>query len=118
MTRWIAIADMHDLPVGSVREVVVEDRVCAVANVSGEIHVLDGICPHQGGPLGKGACEGAILTCPWHGWQFDVRDGQCQLTPTVRQPRVTARVENQQVMIDFDALTSEDRSAEAEDFER
>ena len=33
-------------------------------------YALDGVCPHQGGPLGKGCLMGRIVTCPWHGWQF------------------------------------------------
>ena len=48
----------------------------AVANVAGEFHVIDGLCPHQGGPLGTGTLCGTVLTCPWHGWQFDVTTGK------------------------------------------
>ena len=47
-------------------------RVIALFNVDGTFYALDGVCPHQGGPLGQGTLEGCIVTCPWHGWQFDV----------------------------------------------
>jgi nitrite reductase/ring-hydroxylating ferredoxin subunit len=39
----------------------------------------------QGGPLGTGVLCGTVLTCPWHGWQFDVVTGRHKLSATVRQ---------------------------------
>jgi nitrite reductase/ring-hydroxylating ferredoxin subunit len=35
----------------------------------------------MGGPLGEGELEGSCLTCPWHGWQFNVRTGACENMP-------------------------------------
>ena len=57
----------------------------AIANVDGTLHAIDGLCPHQGGPLGTGALCGTTLTCPWHGWQFDVATGRHRVSATVRQ---------------------------------
>ena len=48
----------------------------AVCNVAGTLYAIDGICPHSGGPLGHGALDGPILTCPFHGWEFDCRTGR------------------------------------------
>ena len=79
MSDWIDACRVSDCPQGSVVEVIVEGNIVAIANVSGEFHAMDGICAHQGGPLGKGRLEGCRLTCPWHGWQYDVTSGQ-QLT--------------------------------------
>ena len=47
----------------------------AVFNVDGVFHALDGLCPHQAGPLGRGRLTGCIVTCPVHGLRFDVRTG-------------------------------------------
>ena len=57
----------------------------AIANVDGSLHAIDGLCPHQGGPLGTGTLCGSTLTCPWHGWQFDVTTGRHRMSATVRQ---------------------------------
>jgi nitrite reductase/ring-hydroxylating ferredoxin subunit len=51
----------------------VGDGTYAVCNAGGEVHALDGICPHAGGPLGQGALHGTTLVCPWHAWEFDCR---------------------------------------------
>ena len=61
-----------------------EARV-ALFNVGGAVHAVDDLCPHRQGPLSEGYLDGFLITCPWHGWQFDVRDGRCD---TVSRHRV------------------------------
>jgi nitrite reductase/ring-hydroxylating ferredoxin subunit len=78
---------------------VAGDRVVALFNVAGEFFALDGVCPHQGGPLGQGILEGETVTCPWHGWQFNVCSGQCRLSPSVAQPTIPLRIEEEAVFV-------------------
>lgn len=49
----------------------------AVYNVDGEYYATENFCPHKGAPLSEGALCGHIVECGWHGWQFDVRNGEC-----------------------------------------
>lgn len=102
MAHWIPLARVADCPVGSATEWVAEDRIIALYNVDGTFHALDGVCPHQGGPLGKGTLEGTIVTCPWHGWQFDVCTGQHQLSPRIVQPRFEVRVEGEWILLNLE----------------
>ncbi len=83
-------------------EVIVGERVVALFNVEGTFYALDGVCPHQGGPLAEGEVTGCIVTCPWHGWQFDVRTGQHQLSATIRQPTLPVRIEGDAVLVELD----------------
>jgi nitrite reductase/ring-hydroxylating ferredoxin subunit len=86
-TDWVRIASAAECPPGTSIERVVAGRVVALANVAGNWHAIDGLCPHQGGPLGTGMLCGAVLTCPWHGWQFDVTTGaQRQGAAVANQP--------------------------------
>jgi len=101
MSRWIEVAALAEIPPGSMREVIAGDRVVALANVEGQIFAIDGVCPHQGGPLGEGQLEGPIVTCPWHGWQFDVRSGQHCLSRTIIQPQFAVRVEGDSIFVDL-----------------
>src|SRR5207249_1406060 len=41
------------------------------------VHALGDVCAHRGGPLSAGKLSGMRLACPWHGWMYDVRTGQC-----------------------------------------
>lgn len=101
MANWQKIATTADCPPGSAIELVAGERIVALFNVDDVFHALDGVCPHQGGPLGQGDLAGCIVTCPWHGWQFDVRTGQNQLSATIRQPSLPVRVEGDDVLVDL-----------------
>lgn len=47
----------------------------AVFNVDGRLCATQAKCPHRGGPLNEGELLGAVVTCPYHGAQFDVTTG-------------------------------------------
>ena len=49
----------------------------AVYNVDGEFYATENFCPHKGAPLSEGILCGHVVECGWHGWQFDVRSGEC-----------------------------------------
>jgi nitrite reductase (NADH) small subunit len=99
VSDWIRIAAVADCPPGAALEAVAAERIVALYNVDGRFFALDGVCPHQGGPLGKGELCGPVVTCPWHGWQFDVRDGQHQFSPAVIQPTVQVRIDGDDVLV-------------------
>ena len=98
---WVPLLKTSDLPPGTSAEIVAEDRIVALFNVEGKIYALDGVCPHQGGPLGKGKLTGCLVTCPWHGWQFDVRSGQNTLSARTKQPSFAVRVESETILVDL-----------------
>ena len=52
-------------------------RSLALYNLGGAIHATDNTCPHRGGSLGEGGLKGSVITCPWHGFQYDVTSGRC-----------------------------------------
>lgn len=99
MPEFVKLATIDELPEGGAVEVEHEGRIYAIYNVGGTIYAIDGICPHQGGPLAEGVREGTIVTCPWHGWQFDVRDGQSPTFKKVRQPTFEVRVDGEDVLV-------------------
>jgi len=65
------------LPEGDLVEIIIGGTAIAVAKVSGEFYAIDNTCPHAEGPLGEGELSGPVVKCPYHGWEFDVRDGTC-----------------------------------------
>ncbi len=101
MAHWTRLSPVADCPPGAALELVAGDRIVALFNVEGTLYALDGVCPHQGGPLGQGELNGCIVTCPWHGWQFDVRSGQHQLSTQIVQPRFAVRVEGEWILVDL-----------------
>jgi len=73
---YVAVARAGDIPVGAVKLVRAGERLYALANVAGHYYALDNNCPHNGGPLAKGALVGQELVCPWHGWRWSVSSGR------------------------------------------
>ncbi|HWF89913.1 MAG TPA: non-heme iron oxygenase ferredoxin subunit [Pyrinomonadaceae bacterium] len=70
----------------------------AVYNVNGEFYAIDNSCPHRGAPLSEGDLCGHIVECGLHGWQFDVRSGECLTVPeTIRTYQVT--IEDQMIKV-------------------
>ena len=103
VSRWIRLVAASECPPGTAREYVAGERIVALFNVDGTFHALDGICPHQGGPLGRGTLSGCIVTCPWHGFQFDVTTGQHQASQSLVHPRLEVKVEGEEVFINLDS---------------
>ena len=65
-----------EIPPGSSKVVEVRGRSIALFNMAGMLYALDNTCPHQGGPLGEGYLEAnGVVSCPWHGWTFDLKTG-------------------------------------------
>ena len=95
MSDFIRIAAQSELPQpGDVREFTVNGRALCVANLDGALCVLDGTCPHEGGPLGEGTIEDGRVVCPWHGYAFDLRTGEASDDPTLGAEVFETRVEN------------------------
>jgi nitrite reductase/ring-hydroxylating ferredoxin subunit len=60
------------------------DLTIAVFRVGDGFHAIDNRCPHKGGPLGAGAFDGTLVTCPWHRFTVDVRTGRSPRVPGLR----------------------------------
>ena len=101
MSQRHRIAAVADVPPGTGIEAVAAGRMIAVFNVDGEFHAMDGVCPHSGGPIGQGALSGCIVTCPWHGWQFDVTTGTHQLNANLHHPVFPVTVEGDDVYVEL-----------------
>jgi nitrite reductase/ring-hydroxylating ferredoxin subunit len=74
-------------PVGHAIRVVIEGTPVAVFNWDGILVGVDAACTHVGGPLERGTIDGAIVNCPWHGSEFDLRTGAAVRGPASRPLR-------------------------------
>lgn len=95
------IAGIEEVAPGTGKEFVVDGRIIALFNIDGRFHALDGICPHAGGPLAEGYLRKNVVTCPWHGWQFDVTTGQHCLNARLKHARFEVAVEGNDVFVEL-----------------
>jgi nitrite reductase (NADH) small subunit len=95
MSEFVRICSVSELPVeGEVAEFTVQGRPLCVARVAGAVAVLDGTCPHEGGPLGEGIVEEGRVVCPWHAYAFDLRTGLTEQDPELKAEVLESAVEH------------------------
>lgn len=101
MPRWVDVAAQSDCPEGQALEVVAAGKIIALFHTAEGFFATDGMCAHQGGPIAQGQLCGQIVTCPWHGWQFDVTTGKHELSPICLE-RYPVKVEEGRVWVDVE----------------
>jgi nitrite reductase (NADH) small subunit len=99
MPEFISVAKVADVPSGEGRVFHVGRIPVAVFHVDGEFHALDNMCIHRGGPLGDGPCTATTVTCPWHGWQFDLKSGDCLSSPGESVDRYEVRIDGDDIQV-------------------
>jgi len=99
MAEFVKVAQVSDLQPGAGKVVMVKDRAIALFNVDGTFYAIDNICLHRGGPLGEGELEGCVVTCPWHGWQYDVKTGMSETNPAIKVKTYEVKTEDSAVMV-------------------
>ena len=75
--KEVHAASLDAVPAGRPMLVEVEGLRIVLARVGDAVYACGDVCAHQGGPLSEGKLTGPRLACPWHGWMYDVRTGQC-----------------------------------------
>jgi len=86
---------------GQIREFQLDGHTVAIANLNGSFYAIDNTCLHRGGPLGQGVLDGQKVTCPWHGWQFDVTSGKATLNPAVGVSCYRIEVRGDDLFVEF-----------------
>ena len=84
---------------GKIVEIIIGGTAIAVANVDGTFHAITNTCPHAEGPLGDGGLAGSVVTCPYHGWKFDVGTGACITNPGVTIKTYPVAIEKSAVCV-------------------
>ena len=100
MADFIKVAALDDVGEGEMYPIEVDGEPVCLTRVEGTIYAFTDNCTHISGPLNEGDLEGCVVTCPWHGAQFDVRNGKVVRGPA-RQDLYTypVKVEDNAIFI-------------------
>lgn len=101
MTDFVKVAVLDEVPVGGRKLVEVGLFRIALFNLEGEIHAVEDMCTHDGGPLVEGAVvNGCEIECPRHGARFDIRTGAALCMPAFQPtPVYETRIEGRDILI-------------------
>jgi len=97
MSEFVRVAGTADVKPGSGMVAEINGKTLAVFNVDGTYHVIDNTCVHRGGPLGEGDVEGDVVSCPWHGWQYNIKTGACVNNPAAKVATYEVKVEGNDI---------------------
>jgi nitrite reductase/ring-hydroxylating ferredoxin subunit len=98
---FVRAAKIAEVPAGAIHEFQVAGKAVAVANVAGKFYAISDVCVHRGGPLGQGELHDTVVTCPWHGWQYDVTTGKVTQNPTMGVACYATEVRGDEVFVDI-----------------
>jgi nitrite reductase/ring-hydroxylating ferredoxin subunit len=96
----VRAASLAEVVPGQPTLVVLGGIRVVLVRVGEQVYALGETCAHQGGPLSEGHLSGSRLSCPWHGWMYDVSTGICALPARGRPvPSYPVRVEADDVWV-------------------
>ena len=101
MATRVKVAAIADVPPGQARVVAAAGKPIALVNADGRFYALDNACLHRGGPVGEGELTAGVLTCPWHGWRWDVTTGASVNNPAVKLTCYPVTVEQGAIYVDL-----------------
>jgi len=99
MPTLTKVAKIADIPPGSGKVVEAGGKALAVFNCDGTFYAVDNTCKHRGGPLGEGMLSGTSVTCPWHGWEYDVTSGECSMDASIKVQKFDVKVEGEDILV-------------------
>lgn len=111
LTGFVDVAAVSDLSTSEGRIVEAAGTWIAVFVADGQTYAIDNACPHMAGPLGAGPCRDGIVTCPVHGWRFDVRTGEAPTNPNTKVERFETRVSDGRVFVRMPVAVRERRQS-------
>lgn len=96
---FISAINVQELEEDVIKQVTVLGRSVLLIKHGGKIFAVNSRCPHMGCSLATGKLSGYILTCPCHGWSFDIRNGEYQLQKAIKLETFEVKIEDGQVLV-------------------
>lgn len=108
--KFQTVAKIGDIPDGKGRAFELDDHVVAVFLIDGQYSAINDMCPHMGASLASGFLdkENCTVTCPWHAWRFDVRDGAWADAPNIKTDVFKVRIQGDEIQV---SITPEPKPA-------
>lgn len=100
--RFHTVAKVGEIPEGQGRAFDVDGVMVAVFLDGGEYFAIEDYCPHQGAPLSDGIVHEKTVTCTWHGWCFNLRDGRHLGGSRGHVPAFPVRVVGDEIQVSVD----------------
>jgi nitrite reductase (NADH) small subunit/3-phenylpropionate/trans-cinnamate dioxygenase ferredoxin subunit len=94
MSEFVSVGSIADFVSGQGKMVTVNGRHVALFRLGDDFYAIDNLCLHKAGPLCEGFIENDVVTCPWHGWSYEIKTGTLVQDPRVGVSKHDVRVED------------------------
>jgi len=98
--NFVKVASRADVAEGSGKLVEVGGKKLALFMAGGKYYAIGNDCKHRGGPLAEGELDGTHVTCPWHGWEYDITTGKNLDDPSVTVGCFAIKVEGEDILVE------------------
>ena len=110
---FIKVCSLSELPGNSQKIVDLGPHKIALFHYNNEISAIANACLHKAGPLGLGLVEnkydGLYVTCPWHGWEYNIKTGSAPPGYKDQQALYEVKVEDDDILISEQPITKAHR---------
>jgi len=96
---FVKVCSKSEIKSGSGKVVEVNGNEVAVLNDNGKFFAIENNCAHMQGHLGEGSCENEKVTCPWHGWSYDLKTGKNTFNENVKLKIYEVKIQGNDVLI-------------------
>lgn len=100
MAEFKTFAHVGDIPEGAAKVVNLGNKNVAIFHHQGQFYAIDDMCMHMGASLAAGEVENCVVACPWHGWQFSIKDGTWVNSPKLKTVSYNVRVQGEEVQLE------------------
>ncbi len=101
MAKFIKVSQVGDLPEGQAATLDANGQQIALFHVGERYYALEAGCPHEGEPLAEGTIEGLRVLCPWHGYGFHLKTGECESDPDLHALTYPVKIQGKDILIEM-----------------
>ncbi|MEM7610331.1 MAG: Rieske 2Fe-2S domain-containing protein [Pseudomonadota bacterium] len=97
--EWVSVCDVDDIEENHAEVATIGAERVAVFRYRNTLSAVSAVCQHQNGPLGEGCIIDGLITCPWHGYQYDPATGASPAPFEERIPTFNLRLDGSAVQV-------------------
>lgn len=97
----VSAAKVSDVPNFGKKAVSISGREILLVNVKGKISAVENECPHQGSPLNAAVVKDGYISCPRHGYRFNLSDGHCADHPDFVLAVFPVEINGDEIFVDL-----------------
>ena len=96
----IVAAKVNEVPEFGKKVVNIANREVLLVKIKGSIYAVENECPHQGSPLNAAVVKDGYISCPRHGYRFNLSDGRCTDHPEFTLATYPVSIEGDDILVD------------------